>query len=412
MLDQKDKEYIFRMAAITVLICIAAGFFGGMLTLSLVGKVDIKDILTGKSAQPQGEQLTVTSQNEAVIDVVKNVSPAVVSIIATKDLPYIENSRGDIFDFFNDPFNFFSPFRQQTPKNEQKGETQKQEVGGGTGFIISSDGLILTNKHVVSIDGAEYTVLTNDGKKYSAKVLALDPNQDIAILKVEHNNLPTVKLGDSENLHIGQSVVTIGNALGEFRNTVSVGVVSGLRRSISASSGFGSQAEELENVIQTDAAINPGNSGGPLLNLAGEVIGINVAIAQSAENIAFALPINLAKKDIEQVEALGKISTPFLGIRYILITPLIKDKNGLSVDYGAFITRGENPTDLAVVPGSGADKAGLKESDIILEAEGQKIDNDNPLNKIIQKYKVGDTLNMKILRDGKEQEIRVTLGEK
>jgi S1-C subfamily serine protease len=410
MLDQKDKEYIFRMAAITVLICVAAGFFGGMLTLSWIGNVDIKDILAGRKQQPG--QMTVTNQSEAVIDVVKEVSPAVVSIIATKDLSSIESTRGDIFDFFSDPFDFFSPFRFRVPQNEQGQEAQQEEVGGGTGFIISSDGLILTNKHVVSIEGADYTVLTNEGKKYPAQVLAFDPIQDIAILKVGENNLPTVKLGDSESLQIGQSVITIGNALGEFRNTVSAGVISGLRRSISASSGFGSQAEELENVIQTDAAINPGNSGGPLLNLAGEVVGINVAMAQGAENIAFALPINLAKKDIEQVKTIGKISSPFLGIRYILVNPLIKERSGLPVDYGALITRGENLSDLAIVPGSGADKAGLKENDIILEVEGKKIDRDNTLSKMIQKYKVGDTLKMKVLREGKEQGVSVTLGEK
>ena len=175
-------------------------------------------------------------------------------------------------------------------------------MGGGRGFIVSGDGVILTNKHVVSDTEAQYTVLTNDGKKYSAKVLARDSNIDIAIIKVEAFGLPTIKLGNSDSIQVGQTAIAIGNALGEFRNTVNVGVISGLSRNITASGG--GLTEAIYNVIQTDASINPGNSGGPLINMRGEVIGINTAIAQNAQSIGFAIPVNQIKKIVSDALAL------------------------------------------------------------------------------------------------------------
>jgi S1-C subfamily serine protease len=254
--------------------------------------------------------------------------------------------------------------------------------------------------------------LTNDGQKYPAKVLALDPVQDLAVIKIDKTNLPTLNLGDSDKIEIGQSVIAIGNALGEFRNTVSVGVISGLQRSIAASDGMDQSSEQLDNVIQTDAAINPGNSGGPLINLLGEVVGINVAVAQGAQNISFALPINIAKRDIDQVQKQGKITVPYIGVRYVLVTPELKAQNNLSVDYGALILPGQNQGELAVVPGSPADKAGLVENDIILEADGQKITTDNTLSQIIQKHNVGDTITLRVLHAGQEKTVKVVLGER
>jgi S1-C subfamily serine protease len=334
-----------------------------------------------------------SSQEADVISVVKEVSPAVVSIVITKNLPkYIT------------PFEEFPFFEFQIP-----GEMEKKEVGGGSGFLISSDGLILTNKHVVLDKEAEYTVLTNDGKKFPAKVLARDPVQDLAIIKIEGNNFPIVKLGNSDNLEIGQTVIAIGNVLGEFRNSVSVGVISGLGRTISASGG--GFYETLEDVIQTDAAINPGNSGGPLLNLKGEVIGINTAMASGAENIGFAIPINRAKRDIEQVKKTGKIVYPFLGVRYVLINDEIQKENNLPVNYGALILRGERG-ESAITPGSAAQKAGLREGDIILEFNGEKITTENSLAKIIMKYNPGDKVKLKILRQNQEKIFEVTLGER
>lgn len=408
-MDVNQKNQFIAIIIISALISILFGFLAGGLSSYWLFKTEIRPaqpIATSTSSQ-------IFSQEQAIIKVAKDVSPAVVSIIATKDLPVIEQyfrEYNPFEEFFKQPFgDFFSPFKFQVPEYRQKG-TEKKEVGGGTGFIVSFDGLVLTNKHVVEIEGADYTVLTNEGQRYPAKVLALDPVQDIAILKIDKKDLPTVKLGNSDNLEIGQTAVAIGNALGEFRNTVSVGVISGLRRSISAASPAGT--EVLEDVIQTDAAINRGNSGGPLLNLSGEVIGINVAMASGAENIGFALPINLAKRDIEQIKKQGKISYPFLGIRYILITPSLKEKNNLAVDYGALIVRGEKSEDLAIIPGSPADKAGLQENDIILEVDGQKITPENSLGKIIQGHNVGDTVTLKVLHKGEEKMVKVILEER
>jgi serine protease Do len=337
----------------------------------------------------------------------------------TTDLPVFEQYYVSPFkDFFNDPF-----FELQVPQYRQKG-TQKQEIGGGSGFIISEDGLVLTNKHVVLDIEAEYTVLTNDGQKYPAKVLAKDPSQDLAILKIEKEKVinqqgglqagtfPVVKLGDSDKLEIGQTVVAIGNALGEFRNTVSVGVVSGLGRTITAS-GNGNFVETLQDVIQTDAAINKGNSGGPLLNLRGEVIGINTATVSGAQSIGFAIPVNVAKKDIRQVKAVGKITYPFLGVRYVLINEKIQSENKLAVNYGAWVVRSsDKPGETAIFPDSPADKAGLKEGDIILEFNNEKITIENTLAKIISKYSPGEAVSLKILSSGQEKTVSLVLGER
>jgi len=369
-----------------------------------------------KPVEKEPVYLPQTSQEEAVIKVVKEVSPAVVSIIITKDLPVFEEYYISPFEeFFGQPF-----FEFKIPQYKQKG-TQKQEIGGGTGFIISEDGMILTNGHVVSDKDADYTVLTNDGKKYPAKVLARDSIRDLAVMKIEGEktidnqgklnlkSFPPLKLGDSDKLQIGQTVIAIGNALGEFRNTVSVGVISGLGRTVTASGG--GMIETLEDVIQTDAAINMGNSGGPLLNLKGEVIGVNFAMVQQAESIGFTIPINKAKKDIEQVKTSGKIVYPFLGVRYVLINEEIQKENNLPVDYGAWVQKGTGG-EPAIFPGSVAEKTGLKEGDIILEFNGEKITTNNTLAKIIMKYNPGDKVTLKILREGEEKIFEVTLDEK
>jgi len=270
----------------------------------------------------------------------------------------------------------------------------------------------LTNKHVVLDEEADYTVFTNDGESYTAKVLAKDAIQDIAVLKIDQSNgepFSVVKFGDSDKLKSGQTVVAIGSALGEFRNTVSVGVISALGRTITASGG--GLVETLEDVIQTDAAINKGNSGGPLLNLRGEVIGINTATVMGAQSISFAIPINYAKRGVEQVKATGKIVYPYLGVRYVLVDATIKEKNDLTVAYGAWIIKG-SAGEPAVVPESAADLAGLKENDIILEFEGEKIDLDNSLSKMIVKREPGDKVSLKIMRNGLEMTVTAILGER
>ncbi|MFH1559590.1 MAG: trypsin-like peptidase domain-containing protein, partial [Patescibacteria group bacterium] len=237
------------------------------------------------------------------------------------------------------------------------------------------------------------------------------PLNDIAIIKIEAgDDLPYVEFGDSSNLKVGQTVIAIGNALGEFRNTVSTGVISGLSRSITAGgAGFGT--EQLVGVIQTDASVNPGNSGGPLLNIAGQAIGINTAIAQGAENIGFAIPINEVKNIYDNVKQYGRIVRPWLGVRYMPITKAIAEANKLEVDYGVLIVRGEARTDLAVIPGSPADKAGLVENDIILEVNGQKLDENNLLSKVIAQLNPGDKVKLKVLHKGEEKIVEVVLEE-
>ncbi|KPJ55436.1 hypothetical protein AMJ47_00665 [Parcubacteria bacterium DG_72] len=348
-----------------------------------------------------------TIEEQKIVSAVKQVSPAVLSIVVTKDVPIIEEYyERDFFGFV-------------TPKYRQKG-TEKKEIGGGTGFIVSEDGLIVTNKHVVLEEEANYTVFTNSGRKFEAKVLAKDPIQDLAVLKINQKEqvdeqgeysiekFPVVKLGDSEKLEIGQTVIAIGNALGEFRNTVSSGVVSGLGRRITASDSSGSFVETLENVIQTDAAINRGNSGGPLLNLKAEVIGINTAVVSGAQSIGFALPINQVKRAIEQVKETGEIIYAFIGVRYILINEQVQEEKDLPVDYGALVLDGGDQGP-AIWPGSPAEKAGIREGDIILELQGERITMNNSLAEIILKYNPGDEVVLKILRDGEEMEISLTL---
>ncbi len=251
--------------------------------------------------KPSSEVYKPTNYESQIIDAVKTASPAVVAITISKNVPIIERCPYNPFSNLPPEFQQFFGQNLQFYQPCQKG-TKLQEVGGGSGFIISADGLILTNKHVVQDPAAEYTVFTNDGKKYSAKVLARDPNIDIAVIKISASNLPTIKLGDSDLIQVGQTAIAIGNALGEFRNTVNVGVVSGLSRNITASGG-GGFVETIYDVIQTDASINPGNSGGPLLNSRGEVMGINTAIAQNAQSIGFAIPINQVKEIISNALA-------------------------------------------------------------------------------------------------------------
>ncbi len=339
-------------------------------------------------------------EKSPVIDVAKKASPAVITIIISRDLPKVEG-------FYYFPYggeNMMMP-------RIQNGKTEKTKIGGGSGFIISPDGYLLTSNHVVGDKEADYTVILEPEKIYPAKVVARDQINDIAILKINEKNLPFVELGDSDKIEIGQTVIAIGNALGEFHDTISTGVVSGLSRYITAFSGLTQQAESLRGLIQTDAAINPGNSGGPLVDIEGKVIGINTATVIGAQNIGFAIPINYAKSDLEEVKKYGKVRRPFMGIKYILLNKEIAGKNKLPRDYGALIVRevlGETP----ILEGSSAEKAGLKEFDLILDCQKEKITENNSLAQILQKFKIGDEIALKVLREGKEIELKVKLDEK
>lgn len=413
------KRRLSSERSLLLVLALVFGFIGGRLSQIVPlhfswfeGKMP-PGVIGSSSNQ---KNLVSSTEEEATINIVSKNSPAVVSIVISKDVPKLRQfniSPG--FPFFSDPFSLGDPLGGQspsTPRSDNGNSGNKEKIGSGSGFFVSSDGLIVTNKHVVTDGEADYTVITNDGKEYPAKVLARDPNNDIAVLKIEGNNFPALALGDSDALKVGQTAIAIGNPLGQFANSVSRGIISGLERSVTAGSDFSGETEELSNIIQTDAAINPGNSGGPLLDLSGNVIGINVAVAQGAENIGFAIPVNSIKRVVEQVKTTGKITTPFIGVHYVIVTNDLAKQNNLPYTYGALILRGNTMTDLAVVPGSPADKAGLVENDIILEADGVKIDADHTLAKVVGNKNVGDTVTLKVWHKGEIKDITVTLEER
>lgn len=344
-----------------------------------------------------------------ITKVIKKVLPAVVSITVSKYLPVFENPFG-VLPGQPQPTDiplpgFENPF--MIPRGKKK-----INIGGGSGFIVDPSGIILTNRHVVIDPDAEYIVILDDDKKYPAEILARDPINDVAIIKIKENNLPIIELGNSSGLELGQTAIAIGNALGTFRNTVSVGVVSGLSREIIAGDALTQQITKLRGLIQTDAAINPGNSGGPLINEEGMVIGINTAMVFMAENIGFALPVNNAKKDLEDLKKYGRLRLPFLGIRYVLLNKELQEKYNLPVNQGAMVISEPIPEGMAVVPGGAAAKAGVKEGDIILEIQKEIISDKNPLEEILQKCKIGDALALKTLRNGKEIIFNAVLEER
>lgn len=346
---------------------------------------------------------SVLGEDEAVIRLVRRAQPSVVAVLVFSSAP-LPSQRIDVF-----PFGMpFDPFHDSAPKDRQ-GKSQKRRVGGGSGFFVSEDGLIVTNKHVVDFENAEFQVLTADGKKYTAKLLGTDPLLDIGFLRVDAGRVPALAFGDSDALEPGQTVIAIGNALDRFRNTVTKGVISGLNRRIFA--GDGVTTELLEEAIQTDAAINPGNSGGPLLNLKGEVVGLNTAVSEQGQLLGFALPSNIVKRDVQSIRANGKITRPFLGVRYQMVNEDLIQKNRLPVEYGALIVRGSQPNELAVSPGSPADKAGLVENDLLLELNGQRIDEEHSLSTLIGRYAPGDEVALTILHAGTKKRVMVRLDE-
>lgn len=347
------------------------------------------------------------THEDAIVRTVETTSPAVVSVVLTRDVPIFEQSFETLPD--QNPFDPFgiSPFQFRVPQLEQRG-TERREVGGGSGFIVSPDGMIVTNRHVVDEDDVDYTVFTSDGESYPATVTARDSVLDLAVLQIEADGLPYLDFADSDQLKVGQSVIAIGNALAEFQNSVSVGVISGLSRSVVAGNGLG-DSELLDEVLQTDAAINPGNSGGPLLDLQGNVVGVNVAVALGSENIGFAIPSNAVSSIVTQVMETGSIARPFLGVRYRQITPALAEQNNLDYDYGVLVMRGDNPEELAVSPGSPADRAGIEENDIILEIDGVRLDENTSLANEVRRKNIGEQTQLLIVHEGEERTVTATL---
>lgn len=329
-----------------------------------------------------GENQKILNEESVVIDVAEKVSPSVVTVS-------IKTPRQRVLQF--------SPFG-----GLQEGYQGGEEQDIGTGFIVAENGLIVTNKHVVSDTSATYKVITKDDKQYDVQEISRDPANDVAVLKINANNLKSVELGDSSNLKVGQFVIAIGTALGEFRHTVTTGVVSGLGRGITAGSAFEGYVERLDNVIQTDAAINPGNSGGPLLNSAGQVIGINVAVAQGANNIGFAIPVNVFKSSLSQFKSTGSFpAKAFLGVKYQAISQKTAVLN--DVPQGMYVVE--------VVTQSPAEEAGIKIDDIITKIDDQNVNEGTSLSDVIAKKKPGDKITLEIWRDGKTSTVEAILSE-
>ena len=376
-MELKNRVF-FILIAICLLI---AALLGGAIFDRLIGYSLLDSWLPKENSSTTTITNRIVQEESMIIDTVEKTSPAVVTVGISKT---------EQFSTINpfDPFSFFDTQEQQI----------EQDIG--TGFIVDPNGLIITNKHVVSDLEAQYRVITADDQTYEVQNIYRDPSNDLAILKINGQGLPTIELGDSSNLRVGQFALAIGTALGEFRHTITTGIISGLGRGIIAGSPFAGYIEQLDNVIQTDAAINAGNSGGPLLNSAGQVIGVNVAIAQNAQNIGFAIPINTVKAVLDNFRQTGEFSRPFLGIRYSDITKEAAILN--EIPEGAYVVE--------VISGSSAAEADIRAGDIITEIDNQKVkENDNSVAEIINKKRIGETIAIKIWRNGETKQLEIQL---
>ncbi|HEX6258367.1 MAG TPA: trypsin-like peptidase domain-containing protein [Candidatus Saccharimonadales bacterium] len=358
--DHSRRSSIGKIFVILFL-CFVASFLGAWVFINS-GLVKLQ---SGTTAVETKRQL-VLQEGEVFADVAKQVSPSVVSVIT-------------------------------------------KPAGSGTGIIISKDGYIVTNKHVVSQASTEVEVVLSDGTTYrDVKVVGVDPLNDVAFLKIAGvNNLSPATISDKKAV-IGQKVVAIGNALGQYQNTVTAGIISGLGRPVIAEDELAGGSVQLEDLYQTDAAINPGNSGGPLVNLEGDVIGINTAVAQRGQGIGFAIPIAAAKGMIKSVLNSGKVERPYLGVRFMAITPEVVRRFDLSVRNGAYV-KSENGAP-SVLEGSPAGRAGVKDGDIILKVNDESINEQGGLALLIGQYAVGETVRLEVLRDGKTMNLEVKLG--
>ncbi len=364
-----------------------AVFIGGAVSERIWGLPFLKNLNLG-SASSVSEVINqrIVNEESVVTEVAERVSSGVVTVTYKRETPILEQ-------YFLDPFGMFRGSRPS-------GEVESEQVDIGSGFVIDEAGLVVTNKHVVaSGTPSDYKVVLKDESEHQVEKIWRDPSNDLAILKIEGSGFKTIEMGDSDKLKVGNFVIAIGTALGEFRHTVTTGVVSGLGRGITAGDGY-SFAEKLDNVIQTDAAINPGNSGGPLLNSLGQVIGVNVAVSQGANNIGFALPINLVKESLSNFNETGAFDRPFFGVRYQMIS---KEQGILNnVPAGGYVVE--------VVKDSSADSAGIKKGDIIVSFDGKKLTEvENGLAELLGKKKIGDRVEIEIWREDKTEKISVEL---
>lgn len=380
------------VVAFGLIASLAMGFLGGYLGAS----ANKNNNLVNGTTVSQQKQIA-TSQGNLIASIAKNVGPSVVSInVVTQQ----DNAPAP-----NDFFGFGVPNQNQT------------QEAAGTGIIISSEGVVMTNRHVVPAGTTNVSITLADGTKLDDVTVIGRTNSndslDIAFLKINNlkgHKLTPAEIGDSSKLHVGDTVVAIGNALGQFSNTVTSGIISGFGRSVVAGSGGSStDAESLDNLIQTDAAINEGNSGGPLVDTDGQVIGINTAVSGQGQNIGFAIPINDVNGLIKQVLSTGKFQRPYLGVRYVGLTADVAKQYNLSVDQGAYVLPAVDASQPSVLSGSPAEKGGVKEGDVITAVDGTKIDQNHSLTSLISQHAVGDTVHLDVLRDGKTITLDVTL---
>jgi Do/DeqQ family serine protease len=338
-------------------------------------------------------RLPVSADSNFITSVVEKVGPAVVRIDSSRTVT------SEVPDAFNDPF-----FRQFFGSRLPQEPSQRVEKGSGSGFIINSNGQILTNAHVV--DGADtVTVTLKDGRSFKGKVLGTDAVTDVAVVKIEATNLPTVGLGDSEKLQPGEWAIAIGNPLG-LDNTVTAGIISATGRT---SSQIGVPDKRV-SFIQTDAAINPGNSGGPLLNAAGEVIGMNTAIIQGAQGLGFAIPINRAQDIAGQLIATGKAEHPYLGIQMVTLTPEIKKNINSNPNAGVSVSEDQGVLIVKVMPSSPAAKSGLRAGDVIQQINGQPVTDAGSVQQAVEKGKVGGDLQVQLRRNSQNLSLAVRTG--
>jgi serine protease Do len=332
-------------------------------------------------------------------EVWQEASPAVVSVVALKDLSEINR-----FSIFGTPL---------FPNDDSYSSGELSEVSSGTGFIITEDGLVVTNRHVVQDEAAQYVVVMSDGAELEAEVLGRDTLNDIALLRIaadssRNGKLPHLDFANSDEIVVGEPVLAIGNALGEYSNTSTAGIISATGRRIYARSGDGSSSN-LVDLIQTDAAINPGNSGGPLLSLDGTVLGMNTAVSSAAQGIGFAIPANDIAHVVASYQEFGRIVRPYLGVRFLMVTPTIKDRLSLDVDYGAVLVGDSEAGFFAVQPGGAAEKAGLQEGDVILRFGDHELTPEFSLQNALAGYLVGEELALDVWRDGHRLKLKMTL---
>ena len=360
------KVFGISLLLITVLLVFLVSFI-----LLIRYSETIQNLVLDKDTQDEKISLTITEEENVIINVVQESSPSVVSIAVT----------------------------QLTLKS---GEGLVDEVSNiGTGFVVDPNGIIITNQHVVSDTSATYKVITNDGKEYEVIEILRDDSNDIAVLKIDATSLDSLELGDSDSLLVGQTVIAIGNPLGEYAGSVTTGVISGVNRSVTTSSGwFGSTTKVYEDVIQTDAAVNPGNSGGPLISTEGKVIGVNFATTSNADNISFALPINRVKQRLEEYRTYGKFIKPYIGISYRMISEY-EAMYYRDVVAGALV--------MNIDPQGPASSTDLERGDIITKVQDKDVN--QSFAYIIQSYKVGEKISLEVWNTGKSRTVEITLQE-